>query len=106
MLFELRQYHIRPGKMAAWLELMEGEIIPYQISKGVVVVGSFVGEDDDSVYIWIRRFENEAHRQELYEAVYESDYWKEVLGPKVPELMDRAKIQVTRLNPTPRSVIR
>jgi hypothetical protein len=106
MLFELRQYHIRPGKMAEWLELMEGEIIPFQISKGVVVAGSFVGEDDDSVYIWIRRFENEEHRQQLYEAVYESDHWKEVIGPKVPELMDRSKIQVTRLNPSTTSVIR
>ena len=30
MFYELRQYTIRPGKMAEWLEYMEGTIIPYQ----------------------------------------------------------------------------
>ena len=36
--FELRQYKIRPGKMAQWLDFMENEIIPFQVSKGAVTV--------------------------------------------------------------------
>ena len=48
--FELRQYKIRPGKMAQWLDFMENEIIPFQVSKGAVICGSFQGEEDDSVY--------------------------------------------------------
>ena len=55
-LFELRQYKVREGKMDEWLALMEGEIIPYVISKGVSVTASFRGEDDDTKYFWIRRF--------------------------------------------------
>ena len=55
--YELRQYEIRPGKMDEWLKLMEEEIIPFQIEQGMVIAGSFRGEEDDSVYIWIRRFE-------------------------------------------------
>ena len=106
MLFEHREYRIRPGKMEAWLKLMEAEIIPYQISKGVVVIGSFVGQEDEGLYVWIRRFESEEHRRQLYEAVYEDDYRKNELGPKVPELMDRSKIRCTRLTSNPRSVIR
>jgi len=35
-LYELRQYKVRDGKMSAWLELMEGEIIPYVVSNGLV----------------------------------------------------------------------
>ena len=42
--FELRQYKIRPGKMAQWLDFMENEIIPFQVSKGAVICGSFQGE--------------------------------------------------------------
>ena len=57
--FELRQYKIQPGKMASWLELMENEIIPFQVAKGMVICASFQGEEDDSVYFWIRRFESE-----------------------------------------------
>ena len=74
--FELRQYKIRPGKMAEWLEFMQNEIIPFQVSKGMVICGSFRGEEDESVYVWIRRFENEEQRVKLYADVYESDYWK------------------------------
>ena len=98
--YEVRQYTIRPGKMVAWLELMEGEILPFQISKGMVVTASFRGEDDDSVYIWLRRFESEAERVRLYAAVYESEHWQTQIGPRIGELMDREQIKVLRVVPT------
>jgi len=69
--YELRKYKIRRGKMNDWLRLMEGEIIPFQVSKGMVITGSFRGEADDSVYIWLRRFNSEKERKRLYQAVYE-----------------------------------
>ena len=47
----------------------------------------------------------EEERERLYEAVYQSDHWKDVLSPKVAELMNREKIVVTRIEPTPKSVI-
>jgi len=55
--------------------------------------------------VWIRRFENEAERKRLYDAVYQSDYWKNEIAPKVPTLIDREQIKVTRIVATPRSVI-
>ncbi len=105
MFFELRQYHIRPGQQANWVKLMEEEVIPFQVKMGMVILGSFVGEEDESVYVWIRRFENEEERKRLYEAVYQSDYWKNEIAPRIPTMMDREKIKVTRLVATPRSVI-
>ncbi|MDE0943311.1 MAG: NIPSNAP family protein, partial [Alphaproteobacteria bacterium] len=39
--YELRQYKVRPGKMDEWLEIMEGEIIPFQVEMGMVITGSF-----------------------------------------------------------------
>ena len=62
------------------------------------------GEDDDTVYVWTRRFESEAEREALYAAVHESDHWKNEVAPKVPELIDRSGIKVTRIVPTSRSV--
>ena len=106
MLFELRQYTIRPGQRDRWVRFMEEEIIPFQVKQGMVIVGSFVGETDEAVYVWIRRFADEAERERLYQAVYESDTWKTVIGPQVPEMIDREQIRVTRLVPTPKSVIR
>jgi len=95
--YELRQYTIRPGKMEAWIKCMEDEIIPFQVAKGMLITGSYRGEKDDSVYVWMRRFENEAERERLYKAVYESEHWKSVISPKVGELIDRSSINVQRI---------
>ena len=104
MFFELRQYKILPGKMEEWVEYMEGTIIPFQVSHGMVITGSYRGEEDDSVYVWIRRFASEEEREKLYEAVYQSDRWKNEITPRVSELLDRSGINVQRIVPTPRSV--
>ena len=104
--YELRQYHVLPGKMEEWVRIMEQEIIPFQVSKGMVISGSFRGETDDSVYVWIRRFESEAERETLYKAVYDSDHWKNVIAPRVPACLDRSKAIITRIVPTAKSVLR
>ena len=104
--YELRQYKVLSGKMNAWIKIMEEEIIPFQISKGMVICGSFRGETDDSVYVWLRRFESEAERETLYKAVYESDHWKEKIAPKVGDLLDRSAMVVTRIVPTAKSTVR
>lgn len=98
--YELRQYKIHPGKMDEWIDFMETEIVPFQVSKGMVITARFRGEEDDSVYIWMRRFEDEPQREKLYAAVYESEHWKSKIAPKIPDLIDRSAVQVTRLVPT------
>ncbi len=44
--YELRQYKVLPGQLAGWVKIMEEEIIPFQVSKGMVITGSFQGETD------------------------------------------------------------
>ncbi len=105
MFYELRQYRTKPGQRQNWVDFMEEVIIPFQVSKGMVIAGSFVGEEEDDLYIWMRRFDDEAQREQLYEAVYGSDEWTNDIAPKVGELLDRDKIVVTRIEPTPKSVI-
>lgn len=105
MLFELRQYRVYPGQRDGWVKFMEDVIIPFQVSKGMVIVGSFVAEEDPDAYVWIRRFENEQEREQLYKAVYESDHWKNEIAPRVSEMLDRPQMVITRLQPTPKSVI-
>jgi hypothetical protein len=55
--------------------------------------------------VWIRRFASEEERKQLYAAVYESDFWKNEVAPKVPTMLDREAIKVTRLEATPKSGI-
>lgn len=103
--FELRQYRIKDGRMDEWVEMMEKEIIPFQVARGMVVLGSFVAEEEDDLYIWIRRFESEEERVELYKAVYEDPQWTDDISPRVGDIMDRERIVVTRMLPTSRSVV-
>ena len=103
--YELRQYKVLPGKMDAWVKVMEEEIIPFQVSKGMVITASYRGETDESVYVWVRRFESEEQRVQLYKDVYQSDIWKTKIDPRVPEFLDRTGMVVTRLVPTPRSPV-
>ena len=105
MFFELRQYRAKPGKRAEWVEYMESEIIPFQSGKGMTIFGSFIAQEEEDHYVWIRRFENEEERKRLYKEVYESDEWKNVMGPRVKELLDVDKIVVTRLEATPKSLM-
>ena len=106
MFFELRQYRTKLGQRGKWVSFMEEVIIPFQVSKGMVITGSFVGEEEDDLYVWTRRFESESEREQLYKAVYESDTWKNDIAPKIPDMLDRDKIVVTRIEPTPKSVMR
>src|SRR5277367_1137611 len=103
--YELRQYKVLPGKMGEWVKIMEEEIIPFQVSKGMVICGSFQGETDDSVYVWLRRFESEAEREALYKAVYDTDFWKTTIAPRVPECLFKESV-ITRIVPTSKSTMR
>ena len=103
--YELRQYKVLNGQMENWLKVMQEEIIPFQVAKGMVIAGSFRGEEDESIYVWIRRFENEKKREELYSAVYESEVWKNDISPRLSTMLDRDAMVVTRLSPTKLSIL-
>ncbi|MGH2588932.1 MAG: NIPSNAP family protein [Dehalococcoidia bacterium] len=105
MFFELRQYRTHPGQRENWVKFMEEVVVPFQTEQGMEIVGSFVGQEEDDLYVWIRRFENDAERDRLYQAVYQSDHWKTNIGPKIPEMMDRERMKVTRIEATPRSTM-
>jgi hypothetical protein len=97
---------MRPGQKDNWVKLMEEQIIPFQTSKGMAIMGSWVGEEEDDLFIWIRRFDSEVERERLYKEVYESDHWKDTIAPRIGELIDREKVKVTRMEPTPRSAMK
>jgi len=76
---------------------MEQVVIPFQVSKCMVVVASFVGQEEGDIYIWIRQFEDEYEPERLHEAVRGSDRWQNEISPKVPSMMDRSSQVVQRI---------
>ena len=106
MVLEMRTYRIMPGQRERWIEFMEGEIIPFFVSHGNTVLGSFLGTEEEDLYIWIRRFDSEAERERVRTAVRESSHWRDNIAPVLPELIDTADMQSTWLEPTAKSVMR
>lgn len=105
-LFEIREYQVYPGKMREWVEFMETQVVPFMTSRGMVIPAMFQGADDDSLHIWIRRFDDDAHRERLYEAVYESEDWQANYKPIVRTLVDTEKTIVKRVTGTACSPMR
>ncbi|NLT73903.1 MAG: NIPSNAP family containing protein [Chloroflexi bacterium] len=104
--FELREYRMRPGQRENWIKYMDEVIIPFLVSKGMVVVGSFAGETEEDLWVWIRRFEDEEERERLYAAVFESEEWKTRVAPPIGAMVDGERMVVRRLVASPRSIIR
>ena len=121
--FELRIYEVYLNKMADWINFMDVEIIPFQRAKGMEINGTFIMESSDnffeeggerkmfseekgSTYVWIRRFLNKDHKNELYKAVYESDEWITYFRPKVTELINLNTIIVHNLSATEMSLLK
>ena len=105
--FELRQYRIQPGQMQRWVKFFDEVIVPYQVSRGMIVVGSWQGQgEDDDLFVWIRRFESEEDYERIRKNTYETDEWRNDMSPSVGEMMIRDKIVVARLEATPLSILR
>ena len=77
-----------------------------QSSRGLAIAGRIVSPEEDYLYAWIRRFEDESDKGRLYEAVYESDTWRKEISPKIPDMVAREKMAVRRIEPTSKSVFR
>ena len=67
MFFELRKYYIQKGQKDSWIKYMEKTIMPFQISKGMVITGTFTSKNDkgEELYIWLRRFNSEKEKEQL-----------------------------------------
>ena len=109
--------------MNAWIKFMEETIIPFQVSKGMVIHGSFILDSTDqfisengnrvmksqldgSTYVWIRRFKNSEQKARLYKEVYESNEWITNIAPKVAELIDRNAIIVHNMTASELSIMK
>src|SRR4051794_13675155 len=97
MIFELRQYRTLPGKRDAWVTFAEERIFPSLVAFGTSVIGSFVAQEEDDLFVWILGFENEEHRATYYATYYQTDEWQNELRPTVVELLDPPRAIVTRM---------
>jgi len=96
---ELPQYHIVRGSVTsgsgAWRRRSS---VPGQDGDGDP--RQLVGEEDESVYVWIRGSRTSKSASDSTTLVYQATT-EERDSPKVPTMIDREQIKVTRLVATP-----
>jgi hypothetical protein len=86
---------VLPGKKGEWVKLFEEEVLPFQVSKGMVIAGSFRGEEDSSVWAVAPPTRERA----IVQGRSRDRLLEEHIAPKVPELIDRAGV---KMQPPPR----
>lgn len=99
-IFEVRVYPVKEGGMDEWVAFMHDHVKPFIESKGMKVEAMFRGMEDPNRYIFIRRFDDEVHREALYKAVYESEDWEENYKPTVRRLVDVENAVIHIMNET------
>ncbi|WP_339387056.1 hypothetical protein [Vibrio caribbeanicus] len=97
---ELREYRIKPGKTKEWLDWMREEIFPYQISKGMNILDTYLRTDENGrdYFVWLREFESESSRQTIYLQTY-NDWWIKEVRPRVFSLIDEDSVSVKLIQP-------
>lgn len=103
MLYELREYKIKKDCGKKFAKLMEEVILPYQEKMGMDVVGSFTWPENEDMFIWIRRFKDEKHKEELYDKVYGSDHWINEVRPMMGDMLLREESDIKTIIPTKNS---
>jgi len=96
MIFQIRQYQIKPDSMPEWLNIMRDTVIPFQVSKGAKVVACFVSEDDPNAFVWIRRFNDQGELAEVEQRIYEDEEWVNHIRPSFGDLMQSKDVRVVR----------
>lgn len=94
-IIELREYKIKPGKTEQWLNWMHEELLPYQRSKGMRIINTYLHQDPNGTdyFIWLREFDDEKARAAIYALTYNT-WWIEEIRPKVFELIEQDAIKV------------
>ena len=96
-IIELREYKIKDGQTNNWLNWMHEELLPYQRSKGMVILNTYLRTDNGvDFFIWLREFKNEESRKEIYEKTYD-EWWIKNIRPKVFKLIEEESINVKLL---------
>lgn len=76
MVWELRQYTLRPGQRERLVELFEREFVEPQEALGIGLPGQFRDLDDPDRFVWLRSFPDMPSRAAALAAFYDGPVWR------------------------------
>jgi hypothetical protein len=87
-LIEVRTYRTLPGKRDELLRLLIERALPVHRDLGMRVLGPFPSLEDETTFVWLRAFPDEASRQPMKDAFYQGEPWVSQLEAVMMPLID------------------
>src|SRR4051812_34279248 len=101
MIYEFRNYTLRPGRRDTLIELFEREFVEGQEAAGMGVVGQFRDLDDPNMYPWMRKFTDMEARRAALTAFYGGPVWKANRDAANATMLDSDNVLLLRPAPVP-----
>jgi len=79
MIVEVRSYRIKPGKRDEFINFFETRGIPALRAHGMQVLGPLLDLENPNKFVWLRSFPSLEEREQMRDAFYGGDVWKNEL---------------------------
>lgn len=86
MVFELRNYLLKPGARDEFIRYFKNHFIDSQKTMGASIPAMFTIKDEPDRFFWIRGFDSMRERSQFLPAFYNGDVWKK-FGPAANDMM-------------------
>lgn len=94
MIVEMRNYKVKPGMRARFLEIFRSKSMPAHAEIGMKVLGPFLSVEDPDVFFFMRGFPDPASRERMKAAFYEGELWKRELENLVMPMLEKYDVVV------------
>jgi hypothetical protein len=88
MIVEVRSYRIKPGRREEFLKFFEERSIPVLRSHGMQVLGPLLDVENPNKFVWMRAFPSLEARDQMKDAFYGGDLWKNELEAIAMPMID------------------
>ena len=79
MIVEVRSYRIKPGHREEFINFFETRSIPALRAHGMQILGPLLDLENPNKFVWLRSFPSLAERDQMKNAFYEGELWKNEL---------------------------
>ncbi len=100
MFYEIRRYQANPGMRDEWVRYFEGTVAPFQRKHGAVIPGMFTDENNPDIFIWLRVFRDDAHREQVNHDMHEDPEWFGTIAPPIKTILVQGTVVVDKVIPT------
>jgi len=99
MIVEVRSYRIKPGRRAEFVQMFETRAIPALRSYGMQVMGPLLDVENPNKFVWLRTFPSLEERDQMKDAFYGSELWKNELEGIAMPMLDSYDVILCETSP-------